>query len=165
MDVIKDAGASVVNGLLGESPPLVGYRFAAVLLTGLVPQIAPVDLRFKEISGLKVTRSLAGDQDWGLLKPTIQRRTLTFKRGMPNMPTPLQAVQLGEQAFWQERLLRTDILIATLSDTPIPYPTKAWLVPRAFLESIEWDGLNADTNGLMIESMSYSYSTLIPVPI
>lgn len=156
---------NVVDSLLGEAPPLVGYRFAVVLLTGLVPQITPVDLRFKEVSGLKVTRSLAGDQDWGLLKPTIQRRTLTFKRGMPSMPTPLQVTQLLEQAFWKERLLRTDILIATLSDTPIPYPTKAWLAPRAFLEGIEWDGLNADTNGLLIESMSYSYSDLIPVPI
>ena len=155
----------LADSLLGKAPPLVGYRFAAVLLTGLLPQLAPVDLRFKEIQGLKVTRSLAGDQDWGLLKPTIQRRTLTFKRGVPMSPTPLQLTQLLEQGFWEKRLLRTDILVATLSEGPIPLPTKAWLIPRAFLESIEWDSLSADNNSVLVESMSYSYSQLIPLPI
>lgn len=155
----------IVDGLLGEAPPLVGYRFAAVLMTGLLPQLAPVDMRFKEIQGLKVTRSLAGDQNWGLLKPGIQRRTLTFKRGMPNDPTPLQVMQLIEQAYWDRRLLRTDILIATLSDTMPPYPTKAWMVPRAFLESVEWDGMSAGSNDVLIESMTYSYSQLIPLPL
>nr|WP_246506225.1 phage tail protein [Kistimonas asteriae] len=131
----------------------------------MLPQLAPVDLRFKEIQGLKVTRSLASDNNWGLLKPGVQRRTLTLKRGMPNDPTPLQVVQLIEQAYWDRRLLRTDMLIALLSDTPIPYPTKAWMVPRAFLETIEWDSLSADNNQVLIESMTYSYSQLIPLPI
>ncbi|WP_461535197.1 phage tail protein [Spongorhabdus nitratireducens] len=161
---IGSVAKGVVSDLLGETPPVVGYRFAAVLLTGIIPQLAPVDMRFQEVGGLKLSRNIGNEQE-KLLQPDKQRQILTLKRGMPQGPTPLQVVQLIEQAFWDTRLLQTNILIATLKEGPVPIPTKAWLVHEAFLQSLEWGNLNAGSNEVLIETMSYSYKRVIPVPI
>ncbi|KEI71214.1 hypothetical protein GV64_11085 [Endozoicomonas elysicola] len=151
--------------ITGSLPPLPGYRFAAVLMTGLVPQIMPLDMRFQKISGLKLTRELREDRDNFLLKPSVNRRDLVLERGMPRLPTPLQATHLLEQAFWNSRLMQTEILVVLLSDKDIPYPLQAWVVHKAYLTGLEWGELNGEENSVMIESMTYSYSSLIPVPV
>ena len=149
----------------GDLPPLPGYRFAAVLFTGLLPQIMPLDLRFQEISGLKMSRDIRQDRDSFLLKPAINRRDLVLKRGLPRLPTLLQATQLLEQAFWNSRLMQTDILVVVLSDKDIPYPLHAWIVRKAYLTGLEWGELNGESNSVIIESMTYNYSSLIPLPL
>ena len=151
--------------ITGSLPPLPGYRFAAVLMTGLVPQIMPLDMRFQSISGLKLTRELREDRDDFLLKPSVSRRDLVLKRGLPRLPTLLQATHLLEQAFWNSRLMETNILVVLLSDKDIPYPLHAWVVSDAYLTGLEWGEFNGEENSIMIETMTYSYSTLVPVPV
>ena len=151
--------------LAGTQPPLPGYRFVAVVVTGDTAQSAPLDMRFQKISGLKITRDLRDDRDDFLLKPAINRRDLVLERGLTRQPTELEAVHQLEQDLWNSRLLQSNILLVLLSDEEKPNPIRAWMVHKAFLTSLEWGDFNGEENTIMIESMTYSYSSLSSVKV
>lgn len=148
-----------------EVPPLVGYRYAAVLLKAKVPMIVPMDIRFKKISGLGISRELGKEENWGLLKSKPSRGTLSFERGVYSVPTPLQVTHVMEWLEWDAKLLQTDILISLLDDSPIPVPLKAWLATDAYLASLEWGALSAEDNQILIETMAYNYRRLLPLSL
>lgn len=164
MAYLKALAETLKNNPL-EVPPLVGYRYAAVLLKAKTPMIAPMDIRFKKISGLEINRQLETQENWALLKSKPTRGTMTFERGVYSVPTPLQVTHTMEWLEWDAKLLQTGVLVSLLDDSPVPVPIKAWLATDAFLASLKWGSLAADENQLLIESMEYNYRQLLPVSL
>ena len=70
---------------------------------------------------------------------------------------------VAESLFWSTRLLRKDIMVNVLDENDVP--VNAWMVTNAYLESWEWDGLNANSNELLVETMNFKYSGIKYIPI
>ena len=141
--------------------PMVGFRFAALITSAAIPN--PIDIFFKEISGLKVSRNIEYDGNRVTVGSNKQTRTLTFKRGVLRTGSTLELTNFISLPQWNQFAVRNDILITLLNDNNLP--TKAWLVTRAFMESWEWDSLDATRNDVLIESITFSYQNLVTVPI
>ncbi|MEI8634197.1 phage tail protein [Vibrio sp. PP-XX7] len=140
--------------------PLVGYRFSVVIFTAGVPN--PVDIYFKEVSGLSMSRSISKQGEMTTLSPDIPMQTLTLKRGVMKDPGLLSIAQALEQVTWGTRLLRKDILVSVLDAQG--NPVKAWTVMNAYLESWSWDGVAGDSNEVLVETMSFKYGSLKYLP-
>ena len=123
----------------------------------------PVDIQFSDITGLKKTRNITTFGSMTSTDGVSPQQTLTLKRGIFTIPSPLTITNLIESAFWNNRLLRRDILITTLNSEQ--EPTYAWLITNAYLEGWEWNGLNAGSNELLIESMSFKYTRINPIQL
>ncbi|WP_086931702.1 phage tail protein [Agarilytica rhodophyticola] len=141
--------------------PLVGYRFVVVIFSAGIPN--PVDMQFREVSGLKMARGISRNATMTTLDNQLPTQTLTLKRGVFTSPSPLMIANVVESFFWDTRLLRKDIMINVLSENDIP--VNAWLVTNAYLESWDWDGLNASSSDVLVESMSFKYSGIKYIPL
>jgi phage tail-like protein len=141
--------------------PLVGYRFVVVISTAGIPN--PIDMQFKEVSGLKMSRNVNINGSLTSIDGQIPTQTLTLKRGLFTSPSPLMIANVAESLFWSTRLLRKDIMVNVLDENDIP--VNAWMVTNAYLESWEWDGLNANSNELLVETMNFKYSGIKYIPI
>lgn len=141
--------------------PLVGYRFVVVISTAGIPN--PVDMQFKEVSGLKMSRNIDVNGSMTSINGQVPTQTLTLKRGVFTSVSPLMLANVAESLLWDTRLLRKDIMINVLDENDIP--VNAWMVTNAYLESWEWDGLNASSNDVLVESMSFKYSGIKYIPI
>lgn len=141
--------------------PLVGYRFAVVIISAGIPN--PVDIEFQEVSGLKMSRGVSRNGTMTTVDNTLPVQNLTLKRGVFTAPSPLLLANVAESLAWGTRLLRKDILVSVLG--PDSVPVNAWVVTNAYLESWDWDGLNAGSNQLLIESMSFKYSGIKYLPL
>lgn len=147
--------------LIDRGLPLVGYRFAVVIMSAGVPN--PVDIEFKDVSGLKMSRGITRKDGMTSLDNQLPTQSLVLKRGVFTAPSPLLLANVVESLFWDTRMLRKDILVSVLDEDNIP--VNAWLVSNAYLESWDWDGLNAGSNDLLIESMSFKYSGIKYLPL
>jgi phage tail-like protein len=141
--------------------PLVGYRFVVVIFTAGVPN--PIDMQFKEVSGLKMMRNINKNGAMTSLDNQLPTQTLNLKRGVFTSPSPLMIANVAESLLWDTRLLRKDIMVNVLDESDIP--VNAWMITNAYLESWEWDGLNASNNDILIETMSFKYSGIKYLPI
>ena len=141
--------------------PIVGYRFIVSIISAGIPN--PVDIEFREVSGLKMTRSITTLGNMTSVEPVLPRQSLVLKRGVFTSPSPLTLGNVAESLVWRNRLLRKDILVSVLDGDSTPM--NAWLITNAYLESWEWDGLNASSNELLIESMSFKYSGIKYTPL
>lgn len=141
--------------------PLVGYRFVVVISTAGIPN--PIDMQFKEVSGLKMSRNVNINGSLTSIDGQIPTQTLTLKRGLFTSPSPLMIANVAESLFWSTRLLRKDIMVNVLDENDVP--VNAWMVTNAYLESWEWDGLNANSNELLVETMNFKYSGIKYIPI
>lgn len=141
--------------------PIVGYRFMVVIFSAGVPN--PIDIRFKEVSGLKMSRTISRQGQMTTLASELPQQTLTLKRGVMLNASPLVISQLVESAMWGTRILRKDLLVSVLDneDTPI----NSWMINNAYLSSWSWDGVNGDSKDVLIETMEFSYSSLIYLPV
>ena len=97
------------------------------------------------------------------VESVLPRQTLTLKRGVFTSVSPLTIGNIAESLQWRDRLLFKTILISTVDEDYIPM--NAWLVSNAYLESWEWEGLNANSNEVLIESMSFKYSFIKYMPL
>ncbi len=147
--------------LIDRGLPLVGYRFAVVILSAGIPN--PVDIEFKEVSGLKMSRNIISNGGMTSLENQLPTQNLVLKRGVFTSISPLLLGNVAESLFWDTKLLRKDILISVMDKDN--FPVNSWIVSNAYLESWEWDGLNAGSNDLLIESMSFKYSGIKYVPL
>ncbi|WP_298774531.1 phage tail protein [uncultured Shewanella sp.] len=147
--------------LIDRGLPLVGYRFAVVIITTGIPN--PVDIEFKEVSGLKMSRGVTRNASMTSLENQLPTQSLVLKRGVFTAPSPLLLSNVAESLFWGTRMLRKDIMISVLDDDN--FPVNTWVVSNAYLESWDWDGLNAGSNDLLIESMSFKYSGIKYIPL
>ncbi|SHO56466.1 phage tail protein [Vibrio quintilis] len=143
--------------------PIVGYRFLVVIFSAGVPN--PVDIRFQEVSGLRLERNITRQGNMTTLQAELPQQTLTLKRGVMNQISPLAMNQILEGEMWGTRMLRKDLLICVLdgNDTPV----NSWLVMNAYLSSWSWEGIDANASDVLIESMEFKYTTVkyMPVPL
>jgi len=147
---------------LDKGYPVMSYRFVVVIFTGLVPN--PIDIEFKEVSGLKKSRNIGANAiRTSLENGSLPMQTLTLKRGVFTSLSPLIVGNLVEAAFWNTKLLRKDLLICCLDADD--FPVNAWVITNAFLESWEWDGLNAGNNEVLVESMIFKFSNIQYLPL
>lgn len=142
--------------ILEPGDAIPGYRFTVVIFTAAVPN--PIDIAFQEVSGLKISRNVLQRERMTTLDGKRSLQTLTLKRGVFSRLSPLTVANSLESLFWDTRLLRKELLINTLNEKG--FPANAWLINNAFLESWEWESLNAESNKILIESMSFKYSDI-----
>jgi len=147
--------------LLDQGDALVGYRFAVVILTAGVPN--PIDIAFQDVSGLKMSRNIIRREQMTTLDGQASPQTLTLKRGVFTGVSPLTIGNAVESIFWNTRLLRKDLLISVLDEDDSP--ANAWIVTNAYLESWDWESLNAESNKVLVESMSFKYTGIKYVPL
>lgn len=141
--------------------PIVGYKFAVVIFTAGLPN--PIDLFFKDVSGLNMNRSIEYQGNRPSLGNSKQSKTLTLKRGVFKAVSPLTITNTLESIFWNSHAVRKDILISILNDNYIPL--SAWLITRAFMDSWQWDNLDANSNDVLIETMSFTYQDIKHLPL
>ncbi|MEY8240067.1 MAG: phage tail protein [Cycloclasticus sp.] len=141
--------------------PLVGYRFVVVIFTAGVPN--PVDMQFTEVSGLKMSRGISKNGAMTTLDNQLPTQTLSLKRGVFTAPSPLMAANVAESLFWDTKLLRKDIMVNVLDEDDDP--VNSWMITNAYLEAWEWQGLNATSNDVLIETMTYKYSSIKYIPL
>ncbi len=147
--------------LIDSGLPIVGYKFAVTIFTTGIPN--SIDIYFKEVTGLKMDRTI--NYEGNRISPAKEKKvkTLTLKRGVFTAPSPLVVEHLAEANYWNSHLVRKDLLITVMDESGIP--VNSWTVKRAFLESWEWDGVNAESKDVMIETMSFSFRDIAFEPI
>lgn len=143
--------------------PIVAYRFVVVIFSAGVPN--PIDIHFKEVTGLKMDRSINREGSMTTLASELPQQSLTLKRGVINKASPLVVSQLVEGEMWGTRMLRKDLLVCVLDENGDP--VNSWLVMNAYLNSWSWDGISGDSSDVLIESMEFKYTNLkyLPVPL
>lgn len=141
--------------------PLVGYRFVVVITSAGVRN--PIDMQFQEVSGLKMSRGINKNASMTSLDNQLPSQTLTLKRGVFTAPSPLIEANVAESLFWDTRLLRKDIMVNVLDEND--NPVNAWVITNAYLESWEWDGLSAKSSDILVETMSFKYTSVKYLPI
>ena len=136
--------------------PQVGYKFAVIIsTTGIANH---VDIRFKEVSGLKLARSITRNGTMTTLENDIPLQTLVLKRGIFTNTSLLTIGNAVESFFWKTRMLRKDIMVCTLDENNDV--VSEWHIGNAYLEAWEWDGFNAGSNELLVETMTFKYSKI-----
>ena len=136
--------------------PQVGYKFAVIIsTTGIANHI---DIRFKEVSGLKLSRGITRNGSMTSLEAEIPLQTLVLKRGVFTGISLLTIGNAIEAFFWKTRMLRKDILVCTLDENGDV--VSEWNIRNAYLEAWEWDGFNAGSNELLVETMTFKYSKI-----
>lgn len=134
--------------------PIVGYRFMVVLFADGIP----IELRFKEVTGLKMARNINRENHISILDFELPQQTLTLKRGIVAGSDSLHATQLIEGQFWGVALLRKDLMVSVLDESGTPI--KNWMIRGAYLSSVSWDGISGDSNDVLIETMEFSYHNI-----
>jgi phage tail-like protein len=122
----------------------------------------PVDIRFKEVSGLSMARTIEQQGRMVTLASELPQQTLTLKRGVINQDSPLVTEQNIESVMWGTRMLRKDLLVSMLDENDDPI--NSWMVNNAYLSNWSWEGVSATTNDVLIESMQFKYSELRYMP-
>lgn len=146
---------------LDKGYPVMGYRFVAVIFTGLIPN--PIDIEFQEISGLKKSRSVSYNKGFSLGDSDSSMESLTMKRGVFTNISPLVVMNTIEGLFWRTQLLRKDFLICCLDGDD--FPVCAWVVTNAFMDSWSWDSLNATNSAVLLETMTFKYRSITYLPL
>ncbi|NOU50545.1 hypothetical protein HG263_08320 [Pseudoalteromonas sp. JBTF-M23] len=152
--------------------PLVNYRFAAVIFAGNVPLLS--DIRFQQVSGLQMSRNISEKNAKPVITDSEALHPLTLKRGVMNVTkdgavlpgisgSPLTNLQHLEAQFWKTKALRCRILLTLMA--PEGHPVRAWLIKKAYFESLQWDPLSADESKVFVESMTYKYSQIYEVSV
>ena len=147
---------TTINTQVTTDLPQVGYRFAVIIYTAGSPN--NTEIMFKEVTGLKMERSIVSDGVMISVEDKIPLQTLVLKRGIFTAKSDLANDHTVEASFWNTRLLRKDIMVCTLDfDNKV---VSKWIISNAYLESWEWDGFNADSNDLLVETMTFKYSKI-----
>lgn len=143
--------------------PIVAYRFVVVIFSAGLPN--PIDIHFKEVTGLKMDRNISREGGMTTLASELPQQSLTLKRGVINKASPLVIGQLIEGEMWGTRMLRKDLLVCVLDENGDP--VNSWLVMNAYLNSWSWDGISGDSNDVLIESMEFKYTSIkyLPIPL
>lgn len=155
---------------LSDATLLVKYRFVVVFLPTikggkLLPY--PADIRFQKVSGLKSTvntevKTQGGDNDSIYHLPNnISYANLTLKNGRTVLSANF-SVEIS-RLFSSLSFTPTDVLIMSINHRGIVL--SAWLAQSAY--PIEWSvsELDADSNGVIIDSLVLAYRNLSSIVI
>jgi len=141
--------------------PFIKYRYQVYLGVGGIPN--PVDTAFSSVKGLGYQRQITrvGNMNTLADKQTVELRTLELKRVVFGGDSPLTQAQVMQLPFFHERMLRYDMLISLMDAQGSP--TTSWIVDEAYLESWDFDDLDANATGdsaVMMETMKFKYTSL-----
>jgi phage tail-like protein len=156
--ISKDIG----QGLISQIPPLPAYRFSVFISAGLVP--LATDIRFQSVGNLDIERDVKWENNQPFLAKNEAIKKLSLKRGLvfsgDGKPSMLSASNMAQMAYWDERLLRCDLMICSIDSLGLP--KAAWQIENAVLRKIDWGTLEASRNDVIIEEMSFDYSYIRP---
>lgn len=142
--------------LLNFEYPMVGYHF--LVLFEIFPQ-TPVDVRFREVSGLSVsmlTESVkeGGENRFEHKLPTRSSYSdVTLKRGLFN--TAL-LTEWCRQAIENYDFKPVNVLITLQDENHVP--VFGWYLINAFPVKWEVTGLNAEQSQIAVETLVLSYN-------
>ncbi|NQY34220.1 MAG: phage tail protein [Alteromonadaceae bacterium] len=167
--------ASVRDTIIDSIPDLLAYHFRVdiiptlssnvidiglIALKGLAASASGIyiDMRFKEVSGLGYTFQSTDGADGTPFNraSSIKYNELTLKRGLLIGGSLLGytfAKKLQDMKLQPQRMV-----ISLLSSLGLP--ASSWLLEGVEPSGWQLDALNAETNSLAIESMTFSYTKL-----
>ena len=139
------------------NPPL-GFRFAVVfLMNGILPN--PIDIRFKSVSGISAKMTMddvdesAATTEVIKVPKKIEYTELTMERGVL-IGSPLS---MGiEYVFHEMTIIPVDIIVSVLNENLIP--VKNWVFHSAYPVSWDISGIDAASNDVLIEKVSFEYT-------
>ncbi|MDE1465023.1 phage tail protein [Spartinivicinus poritis] len=138
--------------------PFVNYRFKAFIETGSLQHA--FDVRFKSISGLKISRQLGMTDNCIHLTSSSSPSTLTLQRGVI-LGSSLRDVHLLETTFWDNRLLQSQIIITLINNSDLPLT--GWKIKDAYFSGWEWGTLDGSSSDVAFETMTYTYNSIQPL--
>jgi phage tail-like protein len=141
----------------GKSPP-AGFHFLVVFfIAGIVPN--PLDIRFKKVSGLSVevetTPLKEGGQNHFVhqLPTGIKHGNLVLERGMV-IGSPLN-IEFN-LAMSTMTLVPGNVMVTVLNDNSAP--VAGWLLLKSYPVKWSVSDLDADQNGIVVDTMELAYS-------
>ncbi len=140
--------------------PVAGFRFGVFFFVGgVIPN--PLDIRFKDVSGLNATVNVVQHREGGQqlythrLPDGITYENLVLTRGViVGSPLTIE-FNLAMSAF---KFAPSNVLVTLLAESKIPLA--AWMFIRAYPVRWATATLNADDKSVLIETMELAYSRM-----
>ncbi len=136
--------------------PVVGYHFV-VYFHGLLPN--PIDMAFQSVSGLSVTIETESYTEGGEnrfvheIPKGLKFSTLTLKRGLKSVPSLL--TKWIEDVYEKFQFKPLDLIIILMDENHLP--VQSWNVVGAYPLKFEIGELNAETPGIVIQTLELKY--------
>lgn len=136
--------------------PAVGFHFA-VYFHGLLPN--PIDINFQSVTGLSTSVETESYKEGGENRfvhdiPTgLKFSTLTLKRGLKLMPSPL--TKWCEGVYEDFRFKPLDLIVVLLDANHLPI--HRWSVIQAYPIKYEIGEFNAENSSVVIQTLELKY--------
>lgn len=140
--------------------PVAGFRFGVFFFVGgVIPN--PLDIRFKDVSGLNATVNVVQHREGGQqlythrLPDGITYENLVLTRGViVGSPLTIE-FNLAMSAF---KFAPSNVLVTLLAESKVPLA--AWMFIRAYPVRWATATLSADDKSVLIETMELAYSRM-----
>ncbi|MGR9052706.1 MAG: phage tail protein [Gammaproteobacteria bacterium] len=146
--------------LLLKQTPLLGFRFGVFIFAGgAIPN--PMDFRFKRVSGLNAEISYSTIEEGGQnlfshrLPDKVQYQNLVLERGMP--VGSLLAIEFNV-AMSLFKFAPSNVLVSLLDESGLPLAN--WLFIKAYPINWRISDLDADANGIVVETLEMAYQRM-----
>jgi phage tail-like protein len=140
--------------------PIANFRFGVFFFAGgLIPN--PLDIRFQSVDGLDsridtVTHREGGELLYSHRLPdAITYQNLVLKRGV-TVGSPLTIEFNAAMTLF--KFATSNVLVTALSEDKVPLA--GWMFIRAYPVKWSTSGLNADSHGVLIETMELAYARM-----
>lgn len=140
--------------------PIAGFRFGVFFFAGgVIPN--PLDIRFKDVSGLNATIQTVTHREGGQLlyshrlPDVISYDNLVLTRGII-VGSPLTIEFNVAMSLF--KFAPSNVLVTVLSEDMIPM--SAWMFIRAYPVRWATATLNADDKSVLIETMELAYARM-----
>jgi phage tail-like protein len=140
--------------------PIANFRFGVFFFAGgVIPN--PLDIRFQSVDGLDSTIDIVTHREGGQLlyshrlPDAISYQNLVLKRGV-TVGSPLTIEFNAAMSLF--KFAPSNVLVTALSEDKVPLA--GWMFIRAY--PVKWStaGLNADSHGVLIETMELAYARM-----
>jgi len=137
--------------------PAVGFHFA-VYFHGLLP--TPIDVSFQSVTGLSVSVETENYKEGGENRyvhdiPTgLKFSTLTLKRGLKSIPSPL--TKWCEGVYEDFKFKPLNLIVLLLDENHLPI--HRWSVIDAYPIKYEIGEFNAETAGIVLQTLELKYN-------
>lgn len=142
--------------------PIAAHRFGVFFLGG-IGLAHPMDFRFQRVLGFNLQLLNSIEPEQGRVDPNdpagISLRTgnLILERAAPPFSSLTLEVQ---QALQNKNIIQRNVLLSVMD--PQGLPTLSWLFSDAFPVGYEIIGLDADSDGALIERIELQYASVRP---
>lgn len=140
--------------------PIANFRFGVFFFAGgLIPN--PLDIRFQSVGGLNSAITTVTHREGGellyshRLPDAISYQNLVLKRGV-TIGSPLTIEFNAAMTLF--KFAPSNVLVTALSEDKVPLA--GWMFIRAYPVSWSTSDLNADSPGVLIETMELAYARM-----